>query len=119
MFQATHIGFSDAKKLVSRCWDLNAIHEKYAEFIARYKPKLEDHLKRLANGKTIEPSDCFVERFNLVHEYRKLPYFDPDLPEELLPKNWLRSKAADLFQQYHDLLNEAATKYFKSVIKEY
>jgi phenylacetic acid degradation operon negative regulatory protein len=119
MFQATHIGFSDAKKLVSRCWDLNSIHEKYAEFIARYKPKLEDHIKRLTNGKTIEPSDCFVERFNLVHEYRKLPYFDPDLPEELLPRNWLRSKAADLFQQYHDLLNEAATKYFKSVIKEY
>jgi phenylacetic acid degradation operon negative regulatory protein len=119
VFQATHNGLSDAKKLVSRCWDLNIIHQKYAEFIAKYKPKLEDHVKKLKNGKVIEPSDCFVERFNLVHEYRKLPYFDPDLPDELLPRNWLRSKAADLFQQYHDLLNEDATKYFKSVIKEY
>jgi phenylacetic acid degradation operon negative regulatory protein len=119
VFQATHNGLSDAKKLVSRCWDLNTIHQKYAEFIAKYKPKLEDHIKKLKNGKVIEPSDCFVERFNLVHEYRKLPYFDPDLPDELLPRNWLRGKAADLFQQYHGLLNEDATKYFKSVIKEY
>jgi phenylacetic acid degradation operon negative regulatory protein len=119
IFQATHNGFTDAKKIVSRCWDLNETHHKYAEFIAKYKPKLEDHIKRLKDGKTIEPSDCFVERFNLVHEYRKLPYFDPDLPEDLLPRSWLRSKAADLFQQYHDLLTEKANEYFNSVSKSY
>lgn len=119
VFQATHNGLTESQKLVSRCWDLNMIHRKYAEFVNKYKPKLENHLKRLRAGNIVAPGDCFVERFNLIHEYRKLPYFDPDLPDELLPKNWLRSKAADLFQQYYNLLNEDATKYFKSVIKEY
>jgi len=119
VFQAKHSGYSDPKKLVERCWDLNMIHQKYADFVDKYQPKMETHLERLGNGENIQASDCFVERFNLIHEYRKLPYFDPDLPAELLPKKWLRLKAASLFQEYHDLLNEKATEYFKSIIKEY
>ena len=67
----------------------------------------------------IAPSEYFVERFNLIHEYRKLPYFDPDLPAELLPKNWLRPQASDLFEEYHGLLNKKANEYFDSVSKNY
>jgi phenylacetic acid degradation operon negative regulatory protein len=119
MFQAKHQGSADPKKIVSRCWDLSKIHERYAKFIAKYRPKLEEHLKRLEAGETIEPSECFVERFNLIHEYRKLPFLDPDLPRELLPENWLRPQAAALFSEYHDSLAEKANEYFDSVSKDY
>jgi len=119
MFQAKHQSSADPKKIVSRCWDLGKIHERYANFIAKYRPKLEGHLKRLQAGETIEPSECFVERFNLIHEYRKLPFLDPDLPRELLPKNWLRPQAAALFSEYHDSLAEKANEYFDSVSKDY
>jgi phenylacetic acid degradation operon negative regulatory protein len=119
MFQAKHQGSADPKKIVSRCWDLGKIHERYADFIAKYRPKLEGHLKRLQAGEIIEPSECFVERFNLIHEYRKLPFLDPDLPRELLPKNWLRPQAAALFSEYHGLLAEKANEYFDSVSKDY
>jgi phenylacetic acid degradation operon negative regulatory protein len=119
MFQAKHQGSANPKKIVSRCWDLGKIHERYAKFIAKYRPKLESHLKRLQAGETIEPSECFVERFNLIHEYRKLPFLDPDLPRELLPENWLRPQAAALFDEYHGLLTEKANEYFDSVSKDY
>lgn len=119
IFHAKHQGFTDPKKIVSRCWDLSTIHEKYANFLAKYRPKLRDHLKRLQAGKLIEPSECFVERFGLIHEYRRLPFFDPDLPEELLPQNWLRPQAAALFHQYHDLLADRANQYFDSVMRKY
>jgi phenylacetic acid degradation operon negative regulatory protein len=119
VFQAKNQGFSDAKKLVSQGWDLSRIHQKYAHFIEKYQPKLEDHQRRLEAGEAIEPSECFVERFRLIHEYRKLPFFDPDLPREILPANWLRPKAAQLFQEYHDLLADKANDYFDSVFKEY
>jgi len=119
IFHAEHQGFTDPKKIVSRCWDLSTTHEKYANFLAKYRPKLRVHLKRLQAGKLIEPSECFVERFGLIHEYRRLPFFDPDLPGELLPKNWLRPQAAALFHQYHDLLADKANEYFVSVIREY
>ena len=119
IFQARSQGFTDPKKIVSLGWDLSRIHEKYASFIEKYQPKLEGHLRRLRASAPIEPSECFVERFSLIHEYRKLPFFDPDLPTELLPENWLRPKAAALFREYRDLLADKANKYFDSVFGEY
>jgi phenylacetic acid degradation operon negative regulatory protein len=119
VFSAQHQGGTDPKKIVARCWDLGKIHQNYADFLAEYRPKLEEHRKRLQAGETIEPSECFVGRFNLIHEYRKLPFFDPDLPLELLPKNWLRPQAAALFNEYHALLTDKANEYFDSVSQDY
>ncbi len=115
----THESTPDPKKIVSRCWNLKEIHRKYTEFITEYHPKLEELQKRLQKGEIIEPSECFVERFNLIHEYRKLPFYDPDLPLELLPENWLRPQAGSLFNEYHGLLSEKANEYFDSVLKNY
>jgi phenylacetic acid degradation operon negative regulatory protein len=119
IFSAQHRGGTDPRKIVARCWDLGKIHQNYAEFLAEYRPKLEEHRERLQAGESIEPSECFVERFNLIHEYRKLPFFDPDLPLELLPGDWLRPQAAALFNEYHDLLTEQANEYFASVSRDY
>jgi len=119
IFSARHQGGTAPRKIVSRCWHLDKIHQRYVDFLSEYRPKLEEHLKRLQTGETIEPSECFVARFNLIHEYRKLPFFDPDLPLELLPDNWLRSQAAALFDEYHGLLTEKADEYFDSVSQDY
>jgi len=119
IFNAQHQGSTDPRKIVSHCWDLGKIHQKYADFLTEYRPKLEGHLKRLQAGETIEPSECFVERFKLIHEYRKFPFLDPDLPQELLPENWLRPQTAALFDEYHDSLTEKANEYFDSVSKNY
>jgi len=119
VFQAKHLGFDNPKTIISRCWDLDRIHKKYANFITEYSAKLDEHRKRLESGEDIDPSEFFTERFELIHEYRRLPYWDPDLPEELLPENWLRSQARALFHEYHDMLAEKANKYFNSVLKAY
>jgi phenylacetic acid degradation operon negative regulatory protein len=119
IFNAQHQGSTDPRKIVARCWDLDKIHQKYADFLNEYRPKLEGHRKRLQAGETIEPRECFVARFNLIHEYRKLPFFDPDLPLELLPEDWLRPQAAALFEEYHDSLTEKANEYFDSVSEDY
>lgn len=119
IFNAQHQGHTDPKVIISRCWDLATIHGKYADFLTRYRPLLEEHVKRLEAGLVIEPSQCFVERFKLIHEYRKLSFFDPDLPVVLLPEDWLRPQAAALFHQYHGLLADKANKYFDSVYKDY
>jgi phenylacetic acid degradation operon negative regulatory protein len=119
IFNAQHQGGIDPKNIVSRCWNLERIHRTYADFLTNYRPKLEEHRKRLQAGETIKPSECFVARFELIHEYRKLPFFDPDLPLELLPDNWLRPQAAALFEEYHDLLTEKANEYFDLVAENY
>jgi len=119
IFKAKHLGFADPKKMVAKCWDLSKTHDKYASFIAKYRKRLQTHQKRLKKGKLAKPSEYFVERFNVIHEYRKLPFFDPDLPKELLPKNWLRTDAIALFQQYIEVVADRAKEYFDFVISEY
>jgi len=119
IFQARQRGLTDAKKVVAACWDLGRIHEKYASFMAEYQPRFENWLRRLRAGESIDASEYFVERFALIHQYRKLPFYDPDLPAELLPEDWLRPRAAALFQEYHDLLTEKANEYFDSVLEAY
>ncbi|HEY55276.1 MAG TPA: phenylacetic acid degradation operon negative regulatory protein PaaX [Dehalococcoidia bacterium] len=119
IFSAQHQGGTDPRKIVSHCWDLGKIHQKYVGFLGEYHPKLEEHRRRLENGETIESSECFVARFNLIHEYRKLPFSDPDLPLELLPDNWLRPQATALFNEYRGLLTEKANEYFDSVSRKY
>ncbi len=105
--------------IVARCWDLKKIHKRYNAFINNYRNKMDAHQVRVNNGENIESSEYFVQRFKLMDDYRRLPYLDPDLPEELLPKNWLRSEAMDLFDQYHEVLTEKANQYFDSVLAEY
>ncbi len=119
IFSARHQSGTDPRKIISHCWDLGKIHRKYADFLAEYRPKLEEHRQRLQAGETIESSECFVERFKLIHEYRKFPFFDPDLPGELLPENWLGPQAAAVFDEYHDSLTEKANEYFDSVSRSY
>ncbi len=119
IFQARQQGPVDSKKIVSSCWDLDKIHEMYSVFLDKYQPRYEDWVKKIENNGDVEPGDYFVERFLLIHEYRKLPFYDPDLPEELLPEDWLRPKAAALFQEFHDLLTDEATAYFNSVVEAY
>ncbi len=41
IFSAKHQGSTDPSRLVSRCWDLGKIHQKYADFLTEYRPKLE------------------------------------------------------------------------------
>jgi phenylacetic acid degradation operon negative regulatory protein len=115
MFTARHDGFSAPQVIAARCWDLPSINARYAEFIKKYKPMYNEHCRLLADGKDIEPSEYFVRRFNLIHEFRRFPYLDPELPMELLPSDWRGTDAATLFRQYHDLLAEKANTFFSTV----
>ncbi|MCL5958895.1 MAG: phenylacetic acid degradation operon negative regulatory protein PaaX [Chloroflexi bacterium] len=117
IFVASHIGFSDGDALVKRCWDLASINRQYETFIVKYRPRFEAHRQRLIAGQGIEASECFVERFMLIHEYRKFPFIDPELPVELLPEGWLGGEAATLFREYHRLLAKKANVFFDSVFE--
>jgi len=119
VFQTRSQNINDPKSIVSRCWDLGKIQKRYARFIDEHRQRMDDYQERINSSETIEPGEYFVERFKLIDDYRRLPYLDPDLPEELLPANWPRSEATELFDQFHALLTEQANQYFDSALKEY
>jgi phenylacetic acid degradation operon negative regulatory protein len=115
-FAAEHQCFASDEEIVARCWNLEQLNDYYAAFISRHDPPFREHQARLAAGDSLEPRECFVQRFMLIHEYRFSPYVDPNLPLELLPDDWLGERATRLFRQYHHLLDQKAGAYVDLVL---
>jgi phenylacetic acid degradation operon negative regulatory protein len=114
IFHADHLGWSQARQLVQKCWNIDEINEKYKAFIDTFRGKYEEMAKKLRENQQVADSYCFVEKTILVHEYRKFLFIDPDLPQELLPDLWLGREADQLFQNYYRILNPGAVRFFET-----
>jgi phenylacetic acid degradation operon negative regulatory protein len=84
-------GIGDRADLVAQAWDLDDIEAAYKEFIARF-----------GSAPAGTGADAFVALTQLVHEWRRFPFLDPDLPVELLPLDWVGHRAAALFHRLHE-----------------
>jgi phenylacetic acid degradation operon negative regulatory protein len=113
MFTASHTGHSAERELAARCWDLAGINRRYEQFLAKYEPTFDAFKRR----ERVPDSECFVQRFLLIHEYRKFFFIDPELPVELLPDGWRGRQARELFHTFHGQLAEPANRFFDSVFE--
>ena len=103
-FQATLGGFGNARAVVAGAWDLEEVAAEYESFVGefgRLRPKT--------------PEAVFRAQTMLVHEWRKFPFLDPDLPVELLPGRWPRARARQVFKERHDAWGDVAHDYFRSL----
>lgn len=116
-FITNYDGPHEYEKIIRDCWNIEEINEKYAQFIQTYQQKLADVQRKIQAGK-LSNAECFVERTELVHEYRKFLFIDPGLPEELLPNQWLGIEAQSLFAEYYKLLAEPASRFFEEIFQE-
>jgi phenylacetic acid degradation operon negative regulatory protein len=82
------IGGQDS--MVGRAWDLTGLEERYEAFLADFGD--------------LEPAgrpEALHAQTRLVHEWRRFPFLDPQLPRALLPANWSGATAAELFHRKH------------------
>lgn len=87
--------------LARRAWDLEELALAYVSFCQVHsEPK----------PTTVEQS--FRALVALVHDWRRFPFTDPELPSELLPRGWSGNAAAALFQTQHDKLCADAQQWF-------
>lgn len=114
-FVGEYLGYSQAKDLVARCWNLKQLNLIYRQFMRRYQPLWKDYINETNNG-SLSGRDAFVQRFLLVHEFRSFPYVDPNLPPELLPDDWLGNEAFQFFQTYASMLSPKANQYVDEVL---
>lgn len=99
------------QEMTARCWDLAQLDRDYSEFVKTYRPKLA-----LIRSGHLSPVRSLVLRTELIHDYRKFPFRDPDLPGELLPAAWHGTEAHELFRTEHDLLAPAADGFIDEVV---
>jgi phenylacetic acid degradation operon negative regulatory protein len=94
----------DPRRVAEAAWDLDAVVDQYDEFIADF-----------ARLRASTPQASFRAQTELVHAWRKFPFLDPDLPEDLLRPGWPRGRAHNLFRERHERWDEAARTYFESL----
>lgn len=117
-FDGEHRGCSSEEEIVTNCWNLKRLNRYYAEFINRFEPLYLEQETRMLAGESLDPQDCFIHRFMLIHDYRLSPYVDPNLPLELLPADWFGGKATKLFQEYRQLLSKDAEAFVDTIMEK-
>ena len=99
--------------LASRAWDLDRIESAYAGFEA-----LAATWHRRGAAAADGDAAAFVNRSQLVHEWRKLLFVDPGLPAEVLPPDWAGTRAARLFDAEAERLLPAARRYVDRCLED-
>lgn len=93
--------------LVAHCWDLGRVVEGYRQFSRRFAPLLTT-LKKKRTG---DPEQAFTIRTLLIHAFRRVQLHDPQLPLELLPKNWPGTAAYELCHEIYQLTYREAEQH--------
>ena len=94
LFQASYRGFADIETEIATWWDLATLNELYAAFDAAHAPLLASWRSRRRKDNEAE---AFSDYVRTVTSWRRLPFLDPGLPYELLPRDWAGVAAADTF----------------------
>ncbi|MCX7523291.1 PaaX family transcriptional regulator [Microbacterium sp. STN6] len=92
-------------------WDLSGVREQYLAFIERMRPIRS----RLAAG-DVSGSEALQARTRVMDEWRWMPNADPELPDELLPREWPRADARALFRSVYDGLGEPAAARVREIV---
>ncbi|SNR42882.1 transcriptional regulator, PaaX family [Haloechinothrix alba] len=104
-FIASYGQIGDEESMVARSWDLSSVEEHYEQFIDEFTGTNPAAGEPLLHAQT-----------RLVHEWRRFPFLDPQLPSRLLPSNWSGKKAADLFHTKHAEWRDGAQRYWNALV---
>jgi phenylacetic acid degradation operon negative regulatory protein len=94
LFRARHVGVVPTIEKVASWWDLEELDRLYADFHERFAPTLASWRSRRRRD---DEGEAFADYVRVLTAWRRLPYLDPGLPPELLPREWMGATAADLF----------------------
>lgn len=83
-------GIGDESRLLADAWQLDDVEDRYLEFIGEFE-----------NRRATTPPEAFVAQVEMVQDWRRFPFLDPDLPSELLDHDWPGPRAAAAFHDRH------------------
>src|SRR5262245_31298595 len=92
-------------------WDLPALRAAYDD-LGRRLVRLQAREARSG----VAPVDAFVQRADLMARWHGLMLADPELPDELLPADWPRSRTRQLVLAAYDALGPAAERRAREIV---
>jgi phenylacetic acid degradation operon negative regulatory protein len=90
-------GIGDEARLLADSWDLAEVEDRYLAFLAAFESRA-----------AASPAEAFLAQVQMVQEWRRFPFLDPDLPGELLDHDWPGPRAAAAFHARHDAWHRLA-----------
>jgi phenylacetic acid degradation operon negative regulatory protein len=106
-FIATYGALGDVQRMVAAAWDLQEVADKYESFIDQFSG---------LDART--PEHALLAQTRMVHEWRRFPFLDPQLPGELLPAKWSGSRATQLFSDNHAAWREPAQRGWRELVSQ-
>jgi len=103
-FVASLGALGQVEDVVAAAWDLDEVRAQYDAFVEDF-----------SGVRPSTASAAFRLQTSLVHAWRKFPFLDPDLPGELLPADWPRRRAHELFSARHARWAPAARAWFEEL----
>jgi phenylacetic acid degradation operon negative regulatory protein len=103
----TSAGIGDAAILLKAAWDLDDVEKRYLAFIDRLDA---------ATAPSIQ--EAFVHQVQLIQDWRRFPFLDPDLPVELLDHDWPGPRAAAAFHDRRTRWHRRAQEYWDKLDEE-
>ncbi|SIS74549.1 PaaX family transcriptional regulator [Alicyclobacillus vulcanalis] len=111
VFTALYEGPQFMQDVVHQAWDMEDVARRYDAFVVEFSSRHQMFHQKMVMGE-LTAEEAFVERTQLVHEFRKFLFIDPRLPTELLPPDWIGNEARQLFRRHHEFLSPLAERYF-------
>jgi phenylacetic acid degradation operon negative regulatory protein len=99
------------RSFAAQCWDLEALGEKYKEFIAAQQA--EDSSGHSGEP---EPKRAFAYLTTTHNQWRLLVQVDPRLPAEALPTDWAGHEARRIMECLTDRLHAPALDYVRTTL---
>ncbi len=110
LFTAGYLAFGDVRDKIGQWWDLDRLEHLYQAFIDSAAPMLAQW-----QDSRDDPGQAFADYVRVLTAWRRLPFLDPGLPQELLPADWDGARAAELFGQLQDRLSDLAREHVLAV----
>jgi phenylacetic acid degradation operon negative regulatory protein len=103
-FTARFAGIGRERAMVTKAWDLGDVGALYEEFIDAFTGLRPE-----------KPDDVVLAQTRLVHEWRRFPFLDPQLPAELLPAHWSGARGRQLFDAKHADWHDTAQRRWRDL----
>ncbi len=108
------VGSVDACVSPAYAWDLVPLRALYDRFISTFAPTAT----RMRSG-SMSDRDALVARIQVAYRWFVIATVDPDLPAELLPHDWPRNKARDIFVDLYDQLGPRAEARVREIVRRF
>jgi phenylacetic acid degradation operon negative regulatory protein len=107
VFVANHSDSTPDEEIIQRAWDLASLEDSYNGFLHQF-----------SRARPTKGPACFTSLVELVHEWRRFPFEDPEIPLELLPAKWPGERAKAVFDDCRSKWSPAAQEWYRTLDSE-